>query len=145
MRVDVHQFQETGSPAAAQGGGSTAAPATPAARADESGLTREERRKNRQADIQTFKNSRLVGEGKDGLLKILVEPEGDYGDYIRRSIERENADRMDEMKQLAEKEKRPLSDIQIDQAALWINRSFKGEWIQQKNPDGSYAWIQKAG
>jgi len=142
MRVDVHQFQETGSPSA-----SSASTATPAGKApsSEAGIPVEERRKNRQADIQTFKNSRLIGEGKDGLLKILVEPEGDYGDYIRVAVDRENADRMDEMKKLAEKAKRPLSEVKAEQAALWINRSFKGEWIEEKRPDGTFSWVQKAG
>jgi uncharacterized protein YdbL (DUF1318 family) len=142
MRVDVHQFQETGSPAATNG---SAAATMPSIQENDPALSREARRKNRQADIQIFKNSRLIGEGKDGLLKVLAEPEGDYGDYIRRSVERENADRMDEMKQLAEKAKRPLAEVQTEQAALWISRSFKGEWIEVKKPDATYSWIQKAG
>lgn len=142
MRVDVHQFQETGSPTQVTGATAQASP-TPQAVAN--GATREERRKNRQADIQVFKNSRLIGEGRNGLLVVLDEPEGDYGDYLRRTVERENSDRMEDMKQLSEKEKRPLSEIQIQQAALWINRSFKGEWIENQKTDRTYEWIQKAG
>jgi uncharacterized protein YdbL (DUF1318 family) len=137
MRVDVHQYQETGSPQVANG--------SPTPQASATGATLEERRRNRQADIQVFKNSRLIGEAKDGQLKILTNTDGDYGDYVRRTVEQENSDRMEEMKQLAEKEKRPLADVQLQQAALWINRSFKGEWIENKKPDGTYGWIQKAG
>ncbi len=143
MRVDVHQYQETGSPKVATGG--AAASASPSPQAAANGTTREERRQNRQADIQVFKNSRLIGETKDGLLEVLTTTEGDYGDYVRRTVERENSDRMEEMKQLAEKEKRPLAEIQSQQAALWVNRSFKGEWIEERKPDGTYGWVQKAG
>ena len=76
---------------------------------------------------------------------IIQAPPGDYGDYIRVAVDRENADRMDEMKKLAEKAKRPLSEVKAEQAALWINRSFKGEWIEEKRPDGTFSWVQKAG
>lgn len=139
MRVDVYQYDAggaVGKPAAAKpaitGNGNV-------------GATPEERRRNRQADIQVFKNSRLIGEGRNGLLAVLDEPAGDYGDQIRRTVDQENADRMEEMKKQAEREKRPLGSIQEERAGLWMNRSFTGEWIEQKKSDGTYQWTQKAG
>jgi uncharacterized protein YdbL (DUF1318 family) len=107
--------------------------------------TPEARRRNRMADIQQFKNERLVGEGHEGLLVIRSKPEGEYGDYVRVAVEEENADRMDLMKSLAESQKTSLPEIQGKQAELWRNRSFKGEWIETPGPDGSWNWVQKEG
>jgi len=114
MRLDVYQH-------APENGATTpvGSPA-PTARAG----TAAERAKNREADIQVFKNSRLVGEAHTGLLVILTEPAGDYGDYVRRTIAAENSDRMAQMKSLAAKQKRALPEIQKEQAALWANRSW---------------------
>lgn len=103
------------------------------------------RRRNRMADIQNFKNSRLVGEGHDGLLSIRVDTPGDQGDYIRKTVADENQDRMALMKALSEKEKKSLPDVQTAQAALWQKRSFEGELIEIQNPDGTFAWIAKSG
>jgi uncharacterized protein YdbL (DUF1318 family) len=97
------------------------------------------------ADIQQFKNERLVGEGHDGLLVIRSKPEGDYGDYVRVAVEEENTDRMELMKSLAERQKTSLPEIQTKQAELWRNRSFKGEWIETPEADGSWKWEQKEG
>jgi uncharacterized protein YdbL (DUF1318 family) len=134
MRLDVYQHNN--------GDVSAAKPSpTPVAR----GGDPVERRKNRQADIQVFKNSRLVGEDRTGMLVVLVETQGDYGDYVRRSVASENADRMAQMKAQADKEKRSLVDIQKEQAALWANRSFKGEWIESRGADGNFRWVQKQG
>lgn len=137
MRVDVYQFEGSDDDARVVDGGANGNAA--------GGATREERRANRLADIQTFKNSRIVGEGRQGLLIIRDEIEGDYGDYVRRVVERENADRMAEMRELAEQEKRPLADIQAEQAQLWINRSFQGEWIERQQDDSTWRWVQKEG
>jgi uncharacterized protein YdbL (DUF1318 family) len=104
-----------------------------------------ERRKNRQADVQVFKNSRLIGENHNGLLVVLEETEGDYGDYVRRSVAEENSDRTAQMKAQAEKEKRSLVEIQKEQAALWANRSFKGEWVEASGANGTWSWQQKKG
>jgi uncharacterized protein YdbL (DUF1318 family) len=139
MRLDVFQHNADGSPAKAPTSGPTPAPS--ALR----GGTAAERTKNRLADIQVFKNSRLVGEGRDGLLVIVTEPTGDYGDYVRTLVAAENADRMAQMKTAAEKQRRPLPAVQKEQASLWANRSFKGEWVETRRPNGSYQWTQKQG
>lgn len=133
MRLDVYQYSSptTKKPAAPQ--------ATPAAQDPEA------RRKNRMGEIQQFKNERFVGESRDGLLAIRMKPEGEYGDYVRVTVEEENADRMQLMKSLAEGEKTSLPEIQAKQAELWRNRSFKGEWIEAPGSDGSWKWVQKEG
>jgi hypothetical protein len=102
-----------------------------------------EARRNRMADIQTFKNSRLVGEGRDALLAIRVDTPGDYGDFIRKTVDAENADRMALMKSDAEKQKTSLPQIQTKQASLAAKLAFKGEWIEVVKDDGSAEWIQK--
>ncbi len=130
MRLDVYQHtKETTSKSAAPFSSSDSA---------------EVRRRNRMADIQNFKNSRLVGEGRDGLLSVRLDTEGDAGDYVRKTVAEENADRMVLMKALAEKEKRNLDDIQSAQAALWQKRAFKGELIEVANPDGTFEWVAKS-
>jgi uncharacterized protein YdbL (DUF1318 family) len=132
MRLDVYQYSAPGTQKPAQVQAS-------------SGPAPESRRRNRMADIQQFKNQRLVGEGHDGLLVIRIKPEGEYGDYVRITVEEENADRMELMKSLAESQKTSLPEIQAKQAELWRNRSFKGEWIETPGPDGTWTWIQKEG
>jgi hypothetical protein len=98
---------------------------------------------NRLADIQNFKNSRLVGENANALLSIRVDTPGDYGDYIRKAIEAENADRMALMKSQASREKVPLPRIQKAQADLAQKMAFKGEWIEVEKENGTLEWIQK--
>jgi uncharacterized protein YdbL (DUF1318 family) len=133
MRLDVYQYSSP----------TTQKPAQPQASA--AAQTPESRRRNRMADIQQFKNQRLVGESRDGLLVIRTKPEGEYGDYVRITVEEENADRTDLMKSLAESQKTSLPEIQAKQAELWRNRSFKGEWIEIPGPDGTWKWAQKEG
>ena len=103
------------------------------------------RRRNRMADIQQFKNSRLVGEGHEGLIVIRVDTPGDYGDYVRKVVAEENEDRIALMKAAAEKEKISLPDVQKRQAETWQKMAFKEEWIEVQAPDGSWKWVQKDG
>lgn len=135
MRLDVYQHDD---PNAAPTTASQTAPNpdSPVPQAS---------RENREADIQVFKNSRLIGESRDGLLVVLEEPPGDYGSFLRRTVQLENDDRLADMKALAEKEKRPLPEIRKTKAALWYNRSFTGEWVEVEQPGGGYKWIQKEG
>jgi hypothetical protein len=127
LRLDVYQH------AKANQAPSTEKPSTDPAAA----------RRNRSADIQTFKNSRIVGEGRDGLLSIRVDTPGDYGDYVRAAIQAENADRMALMKAEASRQKTSLPEIQSQQAEINRNLAFKGEWIEIEKPDGSSEWDQK--
>lgn len=130
MRLDVYQYNTSNGqkPTAAQ------AAANP-----------ESRRRNRMADVQKFKNERLVGENHQGLVTIITQPEGDYGKYVATAVAEENADRLEIMKALATEQKSSLEDIQAKSAELWRNRSFKDEWIEEAQPDGSWKWVQKKG
>lgn len=101
------------------------------------------RRLSRMGDIQTFKNSRLVGEGRDGLLSVLSRPEGNYGNYVDRIVAEENADRLVIMRQLASERRRSLGDVQTEQGELWRNRSFSGEWIEVMQDNNAWRWVQK--
>lgn len=136
MRLDVYQYgQKTDKPT------DTAAPAVTT-------TDPKIRRDNRMADIQDFKNNRLVGEGKDGLLVIqqaATEETPDRREYVRITMMEENADRMAQMTVEAEKEKVSLPEVQSRAAELWRNRSFKNEWIEVPTANGEWKWIQKEG
>ena len=129
MRVDLYE-RGPGSPAA-----------KPAPRADLPAA--DARRRSRVGDIQTFKNSRLVGEGRDGLLSVLSRPEGSYGAYVEKTVAEENADRLVVMRQLAAERELPLADVQAQQGELWRNRSFSGEWIEVPQDNNTWRWVQK--
>jgi len=101
-------------------------------------------RSNRLAEIQALKNSRIVGEAANALLSIRVDTPGDYGDYVRKTVEAENADRMAVMKSEAAREKIPLPRVQETQADLARKMAFKGEWIEVEKADGTSEWEQKA-
>lgn len=103
----------------------------------------EERRRARMAEIQSLKNSRLVGENHLGLLNIIELPPGEYGRYVTRAVEAENADRTALMRQLAETRRQPLARIEEEQAGLWRERAFTGEWIEERGADGVWRWVQK--
>ena len=130
MRVDIYE----------RGGGS-AAPKPPAPSADLPAV--DARRRARMGDVQNFKNSRLVGENRSGLLVVRDQPEGSYGRYVEKTVAEENADRMVVMRQLAAERNMSLEDIQTQQGELWRNRSFSGEWIEVSAGPGAWTWAQK--
>ena len=130
MRVDIYE----------RGGGSVP-PKPPAPSADLPAV--DARRRARMGDVQNFKNSRLVGENREGLLVVRSKPEGSYGRYIEKTVAEENADRTVVMRQLASERNLSLADIQEQQGELWRNRSFSGEWIETPGPGGTWAWTQK--
>ncbi|MFY8267920.1 MAG: DUF1318 domain-containing protein [Terrimicrobiaceae bacterium] len=129
MRLDVYQHnKEQAKPTG-----------TPAPSADATVA-----RRHRMADIQTFKNSRLVGEGSNALLGIRSDTPGEYGDYVRKTVEAENTDRMALMKSEAANQKVSLVKIQEKQAELARKMAFKGEWIEVPGVSGAPEWIQKS-
>ena len=130
MRVDVYE----------RGGGS-APPKPPAPSADLPAV--DARRRARMGDVQNFKNSRLVGENRQGLLVVRDQPEGAYGRYVEKTVAEENADRMVVMRQLAAERNMSLEDIQEQQGELWRNRSFSGEWIEVASGPNAWTWSQK--
>ncbi len=109
--------------------------------------TPESRRNNRMADIQQFKNSKIVGEDHNGFVDILQPPDGEFGIYVRKTVDAENADRKELMQTLSEQQKIPLATVEQQQGVLWYNRSFKGEMVQVKDPaqDNTWKWIAKEG
>ena len=129
MRVDIYE----------RVGGSSAAKPSPSADVPAA----DARRRSRMGGVQTFKNSRLVGEGRDGLLVVLSRPEGSYGAYVERIVAEENADRLLVMRQLAAERKLSLADVQAQQGELWRNRSFSAEWIEVQQDNNTWRWVQK--
>jgi len=132
MRVDIHER-----------GGGAAAQASPGPASPEGTAAAEARRRARMGDIQTFKNSRLVGENHLGLLVVLNRPEGSYGKYVATTVAEENADRLVLMRQLANERGTTLEDLQLQQGELWRNRSFSGEWIEVLQDNNVWRWAQK--
>ena len=126
MRVDIYQHATSDAPANG-----------PDAEA-------QDRRRARMAEIQNLKNTRIVGENRRGLLSLVQAQSGEYGDYVRRTLEAENADRLALMKQLAAERRVPMADIETEQANLWRERAFPGEWIEVQ-VDGAWRWQQKQG
>lgn len=125
MRVDIYQHATGDTPA--NGPDSEA----------------QDRRRARMAEIQNLKNARIAGENRRGLLSLVQPPAGEYGDYVRRTVEAENADRLALTKQLAAERRVPLAQVETEQAELWRDRAFPGEWIEMQ-VDGTWRWQQKA-
>lgn len=102
------------------------------------------RRRNRMGDIQLFKNSRIVGENRNGLLEIIEPPPGEYGAYVQSVVNAENRDRLTLMRRQAEAGDLDLAAIQSERARLWRDRAFSGEWIEVPVDDGAtYQWRRK--
>lgn len=129
MRVDIYE----------RGGGG----AKPKAAETADTTSAEARRRARMGDIQSFKNSRLVGENRSGLLSVRDQPEGAYGKFVARTVAEENADRLVMMRQLAAERSTSLEDVQKQQGELWRNRSFSGEWVEAPQDNNAWRWVQK--
>ena len=99
-------------------------------------------RRSRLGEIQALKNSRLVGENRSGRLEIRNQPVGEYGDYVRKTVAAENADRGKLMQKLAKDRGVPLAEIERSQAALFRQSSFTGEWYEEEE-GGGFVWKQK--
>lgn len=103
-----------------------------------------DRQRNRMAEIQELKNNRFVGENHRGLLTIRDLPGGDYGDYVKKTVEAENEDRLFLMRAEARRRDALLSEIQEEQWRARVRDSFKGEWIEVAGEqDGTYDWVRK--
>ena len=100
-------------------------------------------RRSRLGEIQALKNSRLVGENRAGLLEIRNQPVGEYGDYVKKTVEAENVDRRKLMEKLAKERSVPLAEIERSQAALFRQSSFTGEWYEEAAGSG-FVWKQKS-
>ena len=100
LRVDIFQHKTEGTQEA-----QAAAPEPDAGTSDD-----EVRRRARMGEIQTVKNSRLVGENRYGLLTIMRLPPGEYGNRVEAMVAAENADRSDLMKAEAVRAPRAARD-----------------------------------
>ena len=131
MRLDVYQFEGVAplDGAGPQAGGGDATT----------------RRRDRMAEIQKLKDSRLIGENREGLLTIRDLPPGGYGAYVTNTVEAENADRTTLMEETSAKDQVPLPRVQKNIADLWRERSFPGEWVEVPGAGGAWEWVQKAG
>lgn len=102
------------------------------------------KRRNRMEEIQELKNNRLVGETHNGVLEIRSMPAGDYGTYVRETVEAENEDREYLMTHEAEQKSVPLGEVRRMQWRHWQRKSFPGEWIEvEGDEEGQFRWIQK--
>lgn len=162
MRLDVYQYSSTNTPKTGQVVVTKAPDAaqTPATNATTSTnvITKSEvpsatagspetRRHNRAADIQKYKNDRMIGEGHNGLLFVVTDnlPKDDSAHLIRNAVNAENLDRMDVMKKDADEQKISLPTIEAKQGELRKNSAFKGEWIEIQDDKGKWVPTQKEG
>lgn len=112
--------------------------------ADEEAESLEEaakRKYNRQAEIQELKNQRFVAESHRGVLILRTPPAGSYGDYVKRTVNEENADRMLLMRADAMKQKRELQEIMRERYEANVANSHAGEWIEVPDPEKPGSWI----
>ena len=100
-------------------------------------------RRSRMGEIQALKNSRLVGENHHGLLDIRNQPAGEYGDYVKKTTDAENADRKKLMEKLAKDRALAMPEIERSQAALFRQSAFQGEWYEEADAGGGFVWKQK--
>lgn len=100
-------------------------------------------RRNRMAEVQTLKNSRIIGENHAGYLEVRSSPPGEYGDYVRATVDAENSDRARLIEKLAKEKHVAVSETERVQADLFHTNAFPGEWIEVPDADGKFAWKQK--
>ena len=100
-------------------------------------------RRNRMGEIQVLKNSRLVGESHAGALEIRTLPPGEYGDYVKTTVDAENSDRTRLIEKLAKEKNIPVSVAERQQAELFQKDAFAGEWTEVADGAGNFAWKQK--
>jgi len=140
MKVDVTTKTDTtaikpGTPGAL---GTPANPsATPDGAAEEHNLV--------SGEVQSLKDTRLIGEDNKGYLDVRKLPTGklpsgeDYGAYTQRIVKEENDARRVLNLQTAAKEGAPLQTIESESAKRWQDAAFPGEWVQ----DDQGNWKQK--
>jgi uncharacterized protein YdbL (DUF1318 family) len=97
-------------------------------------------RRLRSGEIQQLKNDRVVGETRDGYLKVLHPPKDPkYLAYANSVVDAENTDRTVLYLASAQSESKPLEEIEAQYAKLWHDRAYPGEWVQKENG----TWTQK--
>lgn len=105
-----------------------------------------ERQRNRMSEIQTIKDNRFIGEDHRGLLQLREVPAGDWGDYVKRTIDTENEDRMLLMRNQAKETNKALHEVQSEQWKLRIDKAYKGEWIEVPGEkESTFKWVKAEG
>lgn len=105
-----------------------------------------DRQRNRLQEIQTIKNNRFAGEDHRGLLQLRDVPAGEWGDYVKRTVEAENEDRMMMMRNEAATTDRALHEVQAEQWKLRADKAYKGEYIEVPGEkEGIFKWVQASG
>jgi len=128
MKVDVYQHSDPAGPKKA----------TPPPQADIG-----KSRRTRMGEVQILKNSRLVGENHAGYLEVRTVPPGEYGDYVRTTVDAENSDRARLIEKLAKEKNITVSEAERQQAELFQKGAFAGEWIEVPDAEGKFSWKQK--
>lgn len=113
------------------------------AKADNAELKR--RKYNRQKEVQDLKNSRLVAETHRGTLFLREQPAGTYGEYVRKTVDDENSDRMEIMRQEAAEKRIELNEVMQLHYDANVKNAFAGEWIEVPDRDkpGTWRLLQK--
>ena len=99
------------------------------------------RRRKRISDIQGYKDKKILGESKEGLLGIRSTEglDGKQASLLQKMVKEENSDRMIIYREIVQINSMPLAEIKKVQAgAAKANRKLAkdGEWIQ--NDDGTW-------
>ncbi|MCX5642133.1 MAG: DUF1318 domain-containing protein [Candidatus Omnitrophica bacterium] len=102
------------------------------------------RRIERLSDIQGYKDKKILGESKEGLLDIRSTAglDGKEASALQKMVKEENSDRMAIYREIVQINNMPSEQIKnIQAAAAKANRKLakEGEWIQSE--DG--AWKEK--
>ena len=141
VSMDVHVYQHGGSGAAVKT--KTSSQSSSASAAAYKNVL--ESRRNRMAEIQTLKNNRLVGESHTGLLELRKIPDGDYGDYVKKTVREENSDRTYLIEYESTQKNKTLSEVKTEQWRHAQRKAHPGEWIEVASPEspGGYKWVEK--
>lgn len=123
IKVDLNVYQHSSPEEAAK-----------ADAADEAIAEVEKRVYNRTSEIQELKNQRYVGEMHRGVLLLRQQPAGTYGEYVKKLVEAENADRMALMTAEAKKGRRELNEVMKERFAAIVQSAHAGEYIEVPDP-----------
>lgn len=100
-------------------------------------------RRNRIAEVQALKDQRLVGESHAGYLEVRTAPPGKFGDYVRQTVDDENADRARLIERLAKERNLTVAETERQQAEVFRKAAFPGEWIEVPDAEGRFSWRQR--
>ncbi|RYD30219.1 MAG: DUF1318 domain-containing protein [Verrucomicrobiaceae bacterium] len=129
INVDLNVYQHSSPEAAAA-----------ADAADEAREAIEKRKYNRASEIQELKNQRYAAETHRGLLLLRQQPAGNFGNYVKDTVEAENTDRMKLMTADAAKERRELQEVMTERYTANVKNAHPGEWIEVPDPAKPDSW-----